>query len=88
LQWKRDAQIIRKSKLFDKAYYLAAYPDVKDAGMDPIWHFVRTGVYELRNPNPEFDTRSYLLRNKDVLLSDKNPFVHYIQFGKDEGRPW
>jgi hypothetical protein len=86
--WRKDVNTIRQSNLFDSEYYLASYPDVKNAKVDPILHFVRHGVYELRNPNATFDTRNYLLMNKDVLLNRMNPFVHYIKFGRTENRLW
>jgi hypothetical protein len=82
----RYLRTIRNSKLFDAEYYVTTYPDVKKAGMDPLLHFVKHGVYELRNPNSTFNTKDYLLANRDVLLTFTNPFAHYIRFGKNENR--
>lgn len=34
----------------------------------------------------EFDVDSYLLRNPDVLEAGLNPLMHYIEYGRSEGR--
>ena len=33
---------------FDREYYLKTYPDVKNAGVDPWWHYKRHGYWEGR----------------------------------------
>jgi lipopolysaccharide biosynthesis protein len=43
--------LIRASGAFDEEYYRAAYPDVRDAGVDPIQHWVDHGSGEARNPS-------------------------------------
>ena len=71
---------------FDKAYYLAAYPDVAAAGIDPLLHFFHTGWSEGRNPSLLFDTKYYLEMNEDVRDAGVNPFWHYLSSGRGEGR--
>lgn len=71
---------------FDPAYYLAAYPDVAEAGIDPLEHFFFTGWREGRNPNRSFDCRYYLTANEDVRDAGLNPFWHYLVSGRAEGR--
>ncbi len=83
---KKDYWIIKFSKLFDPAYYLKQYPDVRKADVDPIEHYVLYGWKEGRNPNPSFDTRYYLENNPDVAQSCINPFLHYILYGAKERR--
>ena len=34
----------------------------------------------------EFDVDSYLLANPDVLAAGINPLMHYVQYGRQEGR--
>ncbi|MEA1052133.1 hypothetical protein U5801_20315 [Lamprobacter modestohalophilus] len=84
---ERYIAIIRESGLFDESWYLSQYPDVADAGYDPIEHFVCHGVGDKRNPAPWFDTAFYLETHPDVSASIMNPLVHYHQFGKAEQRP-
>jgi hypothetical protein len=71
---------------FDPNYYLASYPDVQDAGMDPLEHYFNFGCREGRNPTPDFSTSYYLLANPDVARGEVNPFAHYVLAGKSEGR--
>ncbi|MEZ2743018.1 hypothetical protein ACBP93_10345 [Paenalcaligenes hominis] len=37
---------------FDSAFYLAANPDVVEAGLNPLWHFLQNGQAEGRQPQP------------------------------------
>jgi hypothetical protein len=71
---------------FSKDYYLAAYPDVAQAGIDPLSHFFHTGWREGRNPNQNFDTKYYLKMNEDVRCAGVNPYWHYLVSGRTEGR--
>ena len=34
----------------------------------------------------EFDVDAYLLANPDVLVAGMNPLMHYVQYGRSEGR--
>jgi glycosyltransferase involved in cell wall biosynthesis len=82
------ADTIRQSGLFDTEYYLQRNPDVREAGIDPVWHFVENGVYELRDPSAHFSVRGYLQHNRDVLQAGLNPLYHYVKHGRNEGRRW
>jgi hypothetical protein len=78
--------LLKKSKLFDRKWYLTAYPDVKEAKCDPILHFLIYGWKENRNPCALFITKLYLKNNPDVKKAQVNPLIHYIRYGKKEGR--
>lgn len=71
---------------FSRQYYVATYPDVAAAGVDPLSHFFHTGWREGRSPNETFDTKYYLEVNEDVRNAEINPFWHYLVSGKTEGR--
>lgn len=52
-----------------------------------IIHYIRHGVYEGRNPNPNFSNSFYINDNLDLLKEKNlNPFTHYIKFGIKENR--
>lgn len=72
--------------LFDVAYYLARYPDIGAAGVDPYQHFMTTGWKEGRNPSALFDVGFYLNRNQDVAAAGINPLTHFEAAGWKEGR--
>ena len=77
--------VIATSPLFDAAWYLRSYPDVKAARIDPIEHYLRHGGRELRNPSGAFDARAYVERYPSVRASGLNPLYHYISHGKKKG---
>ena len=43
---KREVALIAAAKLMDTEWYLEANPDVSEAAMDPIYHYVAFGAYE------------------------------------------
>jgi hypothetical protein len=74
------------SGYFDPAYYLKKYPDIRNAGMNPLKHYLVFGWKEGRDPSEKFDTKYYLISNPDVKQAGINPLIHYLEFGKKEGR--
>jgi glycosyltransferase involved in cell wall biosynthesis len=91
-KWRRKYRLgtqylaIKYSGLFDHTYYGTAYPDVREKGRDPIWHYVKNGAAEGRDPSPTFSTIYYLRRYADVARSGQNPLAHYVLHGFNEGR--
>src|SRR5687767_3932431 len=83
---RQDSQLIERSGLFDREWYLKQYPDVAETKMDPIKHYLRYGAAEGRDPNPDFSTWGYLDTYPDVSAHGANPFIHYVQYGQAEGR--
>jgi len=83
---KRDRALIQSSGLFHAEWYLQTYPDVANAGVDPLEHFLSHGAAEGRNPSTEFVTEYYLRTYPDVRDAAMNPLLHYIKFGREEGR--
>ncbi|MBA1445492.1 MAG: hypothetical protein M3H12_16345 [Chromatiales bacterium] len=79
-------KLLKDSGLFDEAWYLAEYPDVTEAGIDPVQHYLRYGASEGRNPSSKFDTVFYLTTNPDIAQAGINPLVHYFRYGREEGR--
>jgi len=80
-----NIKIILKD-FFDEEYYVEQNRDIKDAGIDPLEHYILYGWKEFRNPTPWFDINFYLETYPDIKEIQIDPFLHYIQYGKDEGR--
>ena len=74
------------AEAFDAAFYLARNPDVEEAGMDPLEHFLDIGWRETRDPTRRFSIAAYLDLNDDIARAEINPFVHYLLHGRAEGR--
>jgi GT2 family glycosyltransferase/glycosyltransferase involved in cell wall biosynthesis len=72
--------------LFDAAYYLDRYPDVRTNGIDPLEHYRGWGAFEARDPSPYFNPSWYLQHNPDVAKAGLSPLQHYARFGAQEMR--
>jgi len=66
--------------LFDPVWYASIHPEAAD---DPLGHFLsdRGG-----DPHPLFDARWYRDTYRDVVGSNRDAFIHYIEHGAREGR--
>lgn len=84
---KSDEELARGERGVDRAWYVAKYPDVAAAGMDPVYHYLQYGWREGRDPRPDFSTRGYLLIHQDIKESGRNPFIHYLRHGGRKGPP-
>ncbi|MFM5585698.1 class I SAM-dependent methyltransferase [Aeromonas rivipollensis] len=80
------AERIAASGLFDELWYLHRYPEVVDAGVPAIEHFIKVGADKGYSPSEQFDTRWYLQTYPDVAQGTINPLLHYIMHGKAEQR--
>lgn len=83
------------SAVFDAQYYYNTYPDVQQTiGFDEeglLKHFIDSGMREGRTGKADFNVRSYMKNNLDLLsvygIKDLSAYYyHYIQSGKAEGR--
>lgn len=71
----------------DASYYCLAYAELGLNGAEEsAAHFMERGWREGKNPAPWFDTQWYLATYEDVRTSGQNPFIHYLIYGKAEGR--
>ncbi|MDP4528993.1 hypothetical protein Q3O59_08120 [Alkalimonas delamerensis] len=85
-QLQRDSGLLFTSEYFDADWYLATYPDVAEAGINPAEHYLQYGANEGRFPSLQFDGNWYLQRYPDVAKAGLNPLLHFIKHGQAEGR--
>ena len=76
----------RISAIFDAPYYLAKNPDVAQAGVIPLAHYLEFGWKELRDPSPWFSVSWYLRFYQDVAAAGVEPLGHYLTVGAAEVR--
>ena len=76
----------RISAIFDAPYYLAKNPDVAQAGVIPLAHYLEFGWKELRDPSPWFSVSWYLRFYPDIAAAEVEPLGHYLSAGAAEGR--
>ena len=83
---KEDLVLIRSSGLFDKDWYLAHNPEITNAKINPVRHYLQVGGLEGRAPGPNFNSAWYLETYADVKNARINPLVHYLRSGRQPGR--
>lgn len=70
-QFNEDYNIILESELFNESEYPVNC-------RDPIYHYLKTGVFEGLNPSKEFNTKKYIEKH-GIDSNRTNPFVHFIE---------
>lgn len=76
---ERQAARCLNAGLFDSRWYLAHNPDVGAAGMEPVVHFLRFGLWEGRRPNAGFQWERHealLRRALDWLGTPEDAILH------------
>jgi hypothetical protein len=81
----KHVELIEQSGLFDRTYYSVMNPDVVDAKLDLVVHFLAFGAEEGRDPHPLFSIRHY--RKQVSELAQENPLIHYLTKGAKEFNP-
>ncbi len=76
---RREKILILSSGLFDAKYYLSRYPDVANANINPLEHYLADGAQEGRDPSPYFSTQWYINNYPIVLRKKVNPLAHFAQ---------
>lgn len=80
-----DVALITESGLFDTDYYRHFHPDLPEDA-DLVRHYLRFGARRGDDPGELFSTSGYQRQNVDVAKSGANPLLHYLRFGRHEGR--
>jgi hypothetical protein len=81
----RNLNLIRASGFFDVAWYLSNNPDVAQANIDPLLHYLRCGGFDGWDPSPRFCSAFYLDTYPDVKSARINHLVHFLMYGKAKG---
>jgi hypothetical protein len=76
---------LQPNPFFDCNWYLQRNPDVAAAGVNPLIHFVLSGVHEGRQPNRTFYPAYYREQLPPGERSE-NPLTHYVRRGLSENR--
>ena len=80
----RGRWLIARSRIFDRKWYQAEYPESGVAGLDPIMHYLLSGADRGYRPHLLFDPAWYL-NARGSRRRDENPLVDYINYGALEG---
>lgn len=77
---------ILASGLFDLGWYVVHHPEVENAPLHPIDHYLLEGAAKGFSPNPFLDFKGYQNADAQMLRAGINPLLHYIDQGWREGR--
>jgi len=83
---RQDIELIRESGLFDAVFYQKKYKEYLDDGEDPVYHYLCQGWQIGLDPSPKFSTWQYLDLYQDIKAAKINPLVHFLRYGRKEGR--
>jgi glycosyltransferase involved in cell wall biosynthesis len=81
----REYLALRRSPYFDRERYLRENPDVAEAGMDPVLHYVEHGARANLDPGPSFSTARYRTAHPELTESGVNPLYHFIRERRRSG---
>lgn len=81
------ARLIANSEFFDASWYREKYYKNSMFGIPPSFHYFAIGEKKGFHPGPKFNSTDYFRHNPDVAKSGMNALVHYLEFGRREGRP-
>ena len=71
---------------FDFEFYKENCPNLEGDDNDLISHYLLHGWKQGLDPSPHFSTSYYLSAYPDIADGGHNPFLHYVLFGRGEGR--
>ena len=76
-----EAKQIEFAGIFDRTWYLRRYPDVEEAGVDPLRHYLEFGAHERREPHPLFDPNWYSATYREISDTWLTPLGHFATVG-------
>jgi hypothetical protein len=76
---------ILQSGTFDSKYYLLNNPDVLEADIDPLLHFVQIGWKEGREPSPHFSLKNIIKQNSELGNGNINSIIQFMENNKRSG---
>lgn len=83
--WRHPLLFWAARHLLDPAWYLARYPDVAEAGLNPLHHFLAFGLGEGREPSPRLSLSGYAWRYGRGRWAPEQALLHYWAWGRWRG---
>lgn len=80
-----DINAIDESGLFDEQFYMRVSGS-RGSRHELIRHYLMYGESELLSPSGDFDSVFYRHANPDVVKNGMGLLLHYIRYGRGEGR--
>ncbi len=89
LPWplRRERERARRRGVFDPDFYLAKYPDVAAAAVDPLRHYVEHGALEGRKPHRLFDPEFYFRQRPAARQAGVEALLDFLEDGARYANP-
>lgn len=84
LNWA--VSLVAGSTLYDPVWFQEQYKSLASNEKGAFAILVEREPSLILNPGPGFDSNAYLTHNPDVASEGLNPFLHYLELGRAEGR--
>ena len=79
--------IVQEIKIeFDPQFYLREYPDVKEGGLNPIYHYLAHGWKEERRPSPEWGNEEFLRKFPAICSEELSNLIDAEEEVDSEGQ--
>jgi hypothetical protein len=79
---RRIFRVALAYRFFDPEWYLKRYPDVAQAGIDPLSHYLALGWKENRHPSLSFNASLYQSVCPNFQRGLQNPVLHHLLVGR------
>ncbi len=73
-----------RSGIFDPHYYLSNNPDVREADIDPLLHFIQLGWKEGRDPSPQLSMQEYFKKFPELQKGNIQAAVPFLLSKNEE----
>ncbi|MBS7544308.1 glycosyltransferase family 2 protein [Ancylobacter oerskovii] len=83
---QQQIDTIRSSGLFQLKWYNSQFSDRSFTQSAAIEHFLTEGAKAGKSPNKNFDAEFYASQDLGIAEDDPALFLHYIEYGRFEGR--
>lgn len=79
-----NSNLIAASEIFSCNWYSSLYPDIREAMVNPLSHYLTYGIEEGRSASPGFNDEFYHQTYLSDQDSDLPPLLHYLKFGQHQ----
>lgn len=85
-QQEKLSALVHSFGAFQASWYSSTYFDSSLDEEECLAHFLKDGYRKGFDPSPAFSCARYCAKYPDILGSNVNPYIHYLESGRFEGR--
>jgi hypothetical protein len=81
-----ELTLAKQLNLFNWEWYEKQHGYKFESELNAFEHYIKKSKFSNISPSKNFDNISYIENYHDVYNSNLSPLIHYLKFGKNEGR--